>query len=212
MVSSSYYFQSAGKRCFSTHSWSPFWLFWWQYMQKAKRDEDEPQPTNWEFEPRGSHSDWTIATESQREYMGARSALSRGNTQRLGLLFSLWACRKWALCFLWVTNHSFYILDLLSLTFFPQFNSVSLACLPFAYLAPSSPHSPHQITAYSRSIRIFTISSHDLLIYIPLHWWKRSELRFMVCCLRIMQNFAVSCAFLNVFFIFLLNGREATAV
>lgn len=145
VVSSSYYFQSAGKRCISTHSWSPFWLFWWQYMQKAKRDEDDKQPTNCEFQPRGSHSDWTIATESQREYMGTRSALSRGNTQRLGLLFSLWAWRKWALCFMWVTNHSFYILDLLSLTFFPQFNSVSLACLPFAYLAPSSPQVPTRL-------------------------------------------------------------------
>lgn len=39
-------------------------LFWWQYMQKAKRDEDEPQPTNCEFQPWGSLSARTIATVS----------------------------------------------------------------------------------------------------------------------------------------------------
>lgn len=56
-----------------------------------------------------------MLAECTSEYMWACWALSRGNTQCLGLLVSL---RAWGKCFLWVTNHHFYN-HLLSLTSLP---------------------------------------------------------------------------------------------
>lgn len=46
------------------------------------------------------------------QWMRGCRVLSRGNTQLLGLLWSLRARRKWG-CFPWVTNHYFYNLHLL---------------------------------------------------------------------------------------------------
>lgn len=150
VVTSSYRFQSAGKRCFNTHSQSPFCVILMTiYAKKAHHDEGEPQPTNCGFGPWGSRSDWTIATVSQSESMGARRrVIKRKHTVPGPVMFPL-SLEKMSTLF--PVGHKSLLLhpwpSLLNI--FSQFISVSLA---FAYLAPSSsPHRLHQITVCSLS-------------------------------------------------------------
>lgn len=88
VVTSSYRFQSAGKRCFNTHSQSPFCVILMTiYAKKAHHDEGEPQPTNFEFGPWGSRSDWTIVNYSESKWVhGSSQARYQEETH------CAWAC------------------------------------------------------------------------------------------------------------------------
>lgn len=154
--------------------------------KKAHHDEGEPQPTNCEFGPWGSRSDWTIATVSQSESMGARRrVIKRKHTVPGPVIFPL-SLEKMSTLF--PVGHKSLLLhpwpSLLNI--FSQFISVFLA---FAYLAPSSsPTVPTRLQCVLSLIRVSTVSNRSFLIYTPLHWWKRSSLRLTVCFLRIMQE------------------------
>lgn len=178
--------------------------------KKAHHDEGEPQPTNCEFGPWGSRSDWTMATVSQSESMGAhRRVIKRKHTVPGPVIFPL-SLEKMSTLF--PVGHKSLLLhpwpSLLNI--FSQFISVSLA---FAYLAPSSsPTVSTRLQCVLSLIRVSTVSNRSFFDLHPLALME--EVIVKINGLLFQNNAGIICN-LKGFYLciyFWPNGREATAV